>query len=199
MVPRATRPQGRPTNRPGTRTLPAMPAPLGNRPTKKMPEIQVFGRDDSPETRAALRFFRERRVVVHYVDLKKRPHRGGRAQALHGTPGTGRAAGYDLAGVPRRGSRLSQPGRRRDRRPTAGGRAAHPPPARASRQRGHGRAGRRDVGALGQAVGRFLTAVHATTMPAIARIAPMTAHLVSPIHEAVRGADPAPGRSRRRR
>ena len=38
-----------------------------------MPEIQVFGRDDSPETRAALRFFRERRVVVHYVDLKKRP------------------------------------------------------------------------------------------------------------------------------
>jgi arsenate reductase-like glutaredoxin family protein len=55
------------------RTLPAMPAPLGNRPTKKMPEIQVFGRDDSPETRAALRFFRERRVVVHYVDLKKRP------------------------------------------------------------------------------------------------------------------------------
>ncbi len=37
-----------------------------------MPEIQVFGRDDSPATRAALRFFRERRVVVHYVDLKKR-------------------------------------------------------------------------------------------------------------------------------
>jgi arsenate reductase-like glutaredoxin family protein len=50
-----------------------MPAPLGTRPTKKMPEIQVFGRDDSPDTRAALRFFRERRVVVHYVDLKKRP------------------------------------------------------------------------------------------------------------------------------
>jgi arsenate reductase len=49
-----------------------MPAPLGKTPTKKMPEIQVFGRDDSPATRAALRFFRERRVVVHYVDLKKR-------------------------------------------------------------------------------------------------------------------------------
>jgi arsenate reductase len=49
-----------------------MPAPLGKTPTKRMPEIQVFGRDDSPETRAALRFFRERRVVVHYVDLKKR-------------------------------------------------------------------------------------------------------------------------------
>lgn len=49
-----------------------MPAPLGKSPTKKMPDIQVFGRDDSAATRAALRFFRERRVVVHYVDLKKR-------------------------------------------------------------------------------------------------------------------------------
>jgi arsenate reductase len=51
----------------------AVPAPLGKVPTKKMPQIQVFGRDDSPATRAALRFFRERRIVVHYVDLKKRP------------------------------------------------------------------------------------------------------------------------------
>ncbi|HEV8402527.1 MAG TPA: ArsC/Spx/MgsR family protein [Candidatus Limnocylindrales bacterium] len=50
-----------------------MPAPLGTTPTRKMPDIQVFGRDDSAATRAALRFFRERRVVVHYVDLKKRP------------------------------------------------------------------------------------------------------------------------------
>jgi arsenate reductase-like glutaredoxin family protein len=50
-----------------------MPAPLGKTPTKKMPDIQVFGRDDSPTTRAALRFFRERRIVVHYVDLRKRP------------------------------------------------------------------------------------------------------------------------------
>ena len=49
-----------------------MPAPLGKTPTRKMPEIQVFGRDDSAATRAALRFFRERRVVVHYVDLAKR-------------------------------------------------------------------------------------------------------------------------------
>jgi arsenate reductase (glutaredoxin) len=50
-----------------------VPAPLGKTPTKKMPDIQVFGRDDSPATRAALRFFRERRIVVHYADLKKRP------------------------------------------------------------------------------------------------------------------------------
>ena len=31
-----------------------------------MPDIQVFGREDSSDTRAALRFFRERRIVVHY-------------------------------------------------------------------------------------------------------------------------------------
>ncbi len=50
-----------------------MPAPLGNTPTKKMPNIQVFGLEDSNATRAALRFFRERRIVVHFVDLKKKP------------------------------------------------------------------------------------------------------------------------------
>lgn len=50
-----------------------MPAPLGKTPTKKMPNIQVFGMDDSQATRAALRFFRERRIVVHYVDVRKKP------------------------------------------------------------------------------------------------------------------------------
>ena len=50
-----------------------MPAPLGNTPTKKMPNIQVFGFEDSNATRAALRFFRERRIVVHFVDLRKKP------------------------------------------------------------------------------------------------------------------------------
>ena len=49
-----------------------MPAPLPAKPTKRMPDIQLFGRDDSSATRAALRFFRERRVQVTYVDLKKR-------------------------------------------------------------------------------------------------------------------------------
>jgi arsenate reductase len=37
------------------------------------PPIQVFGRDDSKDTRAAVRFFRERRIDVHVVDLRKRP------------------------------------------------------------------------------------------------------------------------------
>ena len=50
-----------------------MPAPLGKAPTKKMPNIQVFGMDDSSATRNTLRFFRERRIVVHYVDLRKKP------------------------------------------------------------------------------------------------------------------------------
>lgn len=49
-----------------------MPAPLGKQPTKRMPDIQVFGREDSQATRAALRFFRERRIVVTFVDLRKR-------------------------------------------------------------------------------------------------------------------------------
>ena len=49
-----------------------MPAPLPAKPTKRMPDIQLFGRDDSATTRAALRFFRERRVQVTFVDLKKR-------------------------------------------------------------------------------------------------------------------------------
>ena len=35
--------------------------------------IQVFGRDDSQATRAALRFFKERRVPVSYVNLRTRP------------------------------------------------------------------------------------------------------------------------------
>jgi arsenate reductase-like glutaredoxin family protein len=45
-----------------------------------MPNIQVFGTDDSSATRAALRFFRERRIVVHYVDLRKKPIARGELQ-----------------------------------------------------------------------------------------------------------------------
>jgi len=37
-----------------------------------MPDIQVFGLDNDPVTRAAQRFFRERRIVVSFVDLRKR-------------------------------------------------------------------------------------------------------------------------------
>ena len=35
-------------------------------------EVQIFGTRKSPETRKALRFFAERRVRVHFVDLQER-------------------------------------------------------------------------------------------------------------------------------
>lgn len=37
------------------------------------PSIQVFGTPDSQATRAALRFFKERRLDVHFVDLHRKP------------------------------------------------------------------------------------------------------------------------------
>ena len=37
------------------------------------PTVQVFGLADSRPTQAALRFFKERRVAVHFVDLRKKP------------------------------------------------------------------------------------------------------------------------------
>ncbi len=41
------------------------------------PLIQVFGREDSQETRAALRFFKERRLAVQLVDLRRKPMAAG--------------------------------------------------------------------------------------------------------------------------
>lgn len=35
-------------------------------------EVQIFGVRKSPDTRAALRFFAERRIKVHFVDLLER-------------------------------------------------------------------------------------------------------------------------------
>ena len=35
-------------------------------------DVQIFGTQKSPDTRKALRFFKERRVNVHFVDLKVR-------------------------------------------------------------------------------------------------------------------------------
>jgi len=42
-------------------------------PTASGPSVQVFGLEDSQPTRAALRFFKERRVTIHFVDLRRRP------------------------------------------------------------------------------------------------------------------------------
>ena len=45
----------------------ASPAPQAG------PPVQIFGTPDSQSTRAALRFFKERRIEVHLVDVSKKP------------------------------------------------------------------------------------------------------------------------------
>lgn len=35
--------------------------------------VQIFGLKNSSETRAADRFFKERRAIIHFVDLKQKP------------------------------------------------------------------------------------------------------------------------------
>jgi arsenate reductase-like glutaredoxin family protein len=52
-------------------------APAAARYDRGMPaapalSVQVFGREDSQPTRAALRFFKERRITVHFVDLQRK-------------------------------------------------------------------------------------------------------------------------------
>lgn len=37
------------------------------------PSVQVFGLDSDNATRAAIRFFKERRVAIHEVDLRRKP------------------------------------------------------------------------------------------------------------------------------
>ncbi len=49
-----------------------MPAPLARRPTAG-PLVQVFGTEDSAASRAALRFFRERRIAPQFIDLRRKP------------------------------------------------------------------------------------------------------------------------------
>jgi arsenate reductase-like glutaredoxin family protein len=41
-----------------------------------MVSIQIFGVKNSQATRAAERFFRERRIPIHFVDLKRKPMSG---------------------------------------------------------------------------------------------------------------------------
>ncbi len=83
-----------------------MPAPLGKTPTKKMPNIQVFGLDDSNATRGALRFFRERRIVVHFVDLHKKPIAPGELRRFVDRLGAGGAARHGEPRVSRWGTGL---------------------------------------------------------------------------------------------
>lgn len=41
--------------------------------TSSIPSVQLFGLESDQATRAALRFFKERRVAVAFVDLRRRP------------------------------------------------------------------------------------------------------------------------------
>ena len=40
-------------------------------------EVQIFGTKNCAESRKALRFFKERRIRTHFVDLKERPASAG--------------------------------------------------------------------------------------------------------------------------
>jgi len=46
-------------------------------PSASGPVIQVFGREDHQDTRAALRFFKERRLAIQFVDLRRKPMAAG--------------------------------------------------------------------------------------------------------------------------
>ena len=41
--------------------------------TPSEPSVQIFGHDRDQGTRAAVRFFKERRVAIHQVDLTRKP------------------------------------------------------------------------------------------------------------------------------
>jgi arsenate reductase len=47
-----------------------------------MLNVQVFGVKNSNATRAAERFFKERRVTIHLVDLKRKPMSEGEINEL---------------------------------------------------------------------------------------------------------------------
>jgi arsenate reductase (glutaredoxin) len=60
--------------------------------------VQVFGRNDSTTTRAAVRFFKERRIEVHVMDLARRPIAAGELRRF--VERLGAAALADTEGKP---------------------------------------------------------------------------------------------------
>ena len=60
------------------------------------PSVQVFGLVDDQPTRAALRFFKERRFTIHFVDLRRRPIASGELRRF--TERLGAGALLDLDG-----------------------------------------------------------------------------------------------------
>lgn len=68
-------------NRPGIsgrrQNEPSAPRVLVYPELVPLASVQIFGLKGSQETRAAERFFKERRVPIHFVDLKERPMAAG--------------------------------------------------------------------------------------------------------------------------
>jgi arsenate reductase (glutaredoxin) len=58
--------------------------------------VQIFGVKNSPATRAAERFFKERGVTIHFVDLKQKPMSPGEIKRFTGKFGL--TALLDVAG-----------------------------------------------------------------------------------------------------
>jgi arsenate reductase-like glutaredoxin family protein len=63
-------------------------------------EVQIFGTKSCHETQKALRFFKERRIVTHFVDLKERPASAGELRRF------GQKLGWEEL-LDRRGKRFS--------------------------------------------------------------------------------------------
>ncbi len=59
-------------------------------------QVQVFGLEADRATRAAVRFFKERRVPIHFVDLRRRPIAAGELRRF--TERLGAAAVLDADG-----------------------------------------------------------------------------------------------------
>lgn len=64
--------------------------------TPDAPPIQVFGLVDDRATRAAQRFFKERRLAIHFVDLRRKPIAPGELRRF--TDRLGAAAVLDTEG-----------------------------------------------------------------------------------------------------
>ena len=136
------------------------------------PTSRSSGSTTRSATRAALRFFQERRVVVHFVDLRKRPIAPGELRRF--IERLGAAALLDETSRP-----TATPGLgylrlddADDRGAAAGRRPAAPPAARPPRQRGDGRSRRDDLDGVAQARERALNAVQPRTTPTTARTGP---------------------------
>jgi arsenate reductase len=67
----------------------ATPAARRARQTQPPITIQVFGFTDCQDTRKALRFFSERRIPAHFVDLDQRPASRGELRRFAETLGAG--------------------------------------------------------------------------------------------------------------